>query len=73
MKLWILEERYDDGNSWDCAVGFVVGAENEADARKFASGQHGDEGSKYWLDPKMTSCKVLEPTEGVILRDFRAA
>lgn len=82
-KFWVLYARdeYDTDNrespwfsNWDCAHGFVVEAETEDAARRFASEQAGDEGAHAWLQPKYSHCDELVPTDspGVILRDFNA-
>ena len=94
MKLWILKPvdnlpKHDDPwKPWcDKALGFVVRAETEEEARKLAHEQSGDEnpgavlGNKIadtnspWLDAKCSTCAELtaEGEVGVVLRDFRAA
>lgn len=80
MKLWILEsiEHCPLPDPWnfpyDVAIGFVVRAETEQQARELATSQAGDEGKKAWLDPKYTTCKSLSSVGDpeVILRDFKA-
>lgn len=80
MKLWILEPhepRPDPWRQWDVALGFVVRAETEADARALADRSAGDENWENrhpWLDPQLASCKELTP-EGppeVVICDFKA-
>jgi len=69
MKLWVLE-RSDTG--YDEALGFVVRAESELEARTLAGEQAGFEGSTAWHNPQDTTCEELSedgPAE-VILRDF---
>lgn len=94
MKLWILKpvENLSQGDDpwepwYDKAFGFVVRAETEEEARKFAHEQAGDEnrgvflGSKIadtnspWLDAKYSTCTELtvEGEAGVVLQDFHAA
>ena len=94
MKLWILRsvENLPKGDDpwepwYDKAFGFVVRAETEEEARKFAHEEAGDEnrgtflGGKTadtnspWLEAKYSTCVEL-PTEGeagVVLQDFHAA
>lgn len=84
MKLWILKpvENLPKGNPWkpwyDKAFGFVVRAETEETARKFAHDESGDETAgtnSPWLDAKYSTCvELLSKGEaGVVLRDFCAA
>ena len=94
MKLWILrplDNLPGDDNPWepwyDKAFGFVVRAETEADARKLAHENAGDENrgeflqreiaktKSPWLDGRYSSCVELTadgPTE-VILEDIHSA
>jgi hypothetical protein len=69
MKLWLLKAIESGG--YDCANGFVVGANDALSARKVASEKHGDEGPNVWLSPWRSTCWELVPTEGVIMRDFK--
>lgn len=68
----------DRSNPWytiyDCANGFIVEAENEAQARLLASEQHGDEGAEAWLNPEYSSCDELKLTgePSIWMRDFHA-
>jgi len=89
MKLWLL--RPIDTlpfNPWDpwyhCAFGFVVRADTEQEARKFASDNGGEENSeqrtdgnecKPWLNPDYSTCEELwaEGEVGLVIRDFAAA
>lgn len=75
MKLWILKVATAWDPWYDKADGFVVRAETEESARKWASNNHGDEGAEAWLDDGLTICEELtaEGDPGVILRDFNAA
>lgn len=74
MQLFLLEAIENWATSYDVALGFVVRAKNEDQARIFASERRGDEGSEAWLDPTRTSCEVLTDggTRGVIMRGFNA-
>jgi hypothetical protein len=72
---------------YDKAFGFVVVAKDEADARKFADADAGDENrgefldekiantKNPWLDEKYTTCQELSANgkEGVIMKDFSSA
>lgn len=94
MKLWILRpvedlpKGYGPWEPWyDKAFGFVVRAETEEEARKFAHECAGDEnrgtflGGKTadtnspWLKAKYSTCVELrtEGEAGVVLQDFHAA
>ena len=59
---------------YDCSYGFVVRAENEADARKLAATSTGDEGPEFWLDVGKSFCKPVanDGQAGIILVDFLA-
>lgn len=80
MKIWLLSPmgeaaEYFDG--YDTSQGFVVAAETEDDARKYAENESGDESYtiffnsedsarrepnyKIWLNDKMTRCVELNP------------
>jgi hypothetical protein len=85
MKLWILRpvENLPKGDDpwepwYDKAFGFVVRAETEEKARKFAHEDGGYETADTnspWLEAKYSTCDEL-PTEGeagVVLQDFHAA
>ena len=75
MKLFLLKNPDPDGRIYDIADGFVIAAESHHQARKIAAQHCGDEGPGTWLDPKMSTCVVINPnrcSEGVILRDFHA-
>ena len=82
MKLWILkpvENLRKNDDPWEPwynkSFGFVVRAETEESARKFASEQSGDENSASWLDAKYSSCAELttEGETGVVIQDFHAS
>jgi hypothetical protein len=76
MKLWLLTPNKKGSNKpwkgfYDVAVGFVVAAKNEAQARALAAEEAGGEGKDAWLKDVYSDCEPLKPTEaGVILRDF---
>ena len=69
MDLWNLKN-LDSG--LDIVAEFVVRAESEDDARRFASEQAGDEGPGQWLDPALSSCEkvVKKGKAGVVVRAF---
>ena len=84
MKLWILMPLDDlpekhGANPWhpwyDKKFGCLVRAENEADARRFASESCSDEGEEAWLDENYSICyQLTEDGEvGEILADCRYA
>lgn len=74
MKLWILRPVSDKPDWWDCAQGFVIRAESESQARQMIvdGDKFGDEGHKFWLDSKQSSCVELiaDGDPQIILRDF---
>lgn len=84
MKLWILEkvdELPPDDDPWydfyDKVLGFVVRAETEEEARRFADKNAEDENFKRtpWLDKRYSTCNELlsQGPAGVIMKDFYAA
>jgi hypothetical protein len=78
LKLWILRPKHDGVGPWkewyDKAFGFVVCTTTEADARKFAASECGDEGEEAWLDDKLSMCEEMKPElEGIIMCDFASA
>ena len=75
MKLWLLKRKFEDRHPWDTVNGFVVRATSSQQARRLAAEQKLDEGSNVWLDPKLSTCRVLksEGTPTVILRDANAS
>jgi hypothetical protein len=72
MRLYVLSCSV---SYYDCVQGFVIRARSQAHARKIASENSADEGSKTWLDPKRSTCNLLrsDGETGIILRDFSAA
>jgi hypothetical protein len=78
MKLWILEAKEGDPiwQPWyDKTFGFVVRAETEADARRFASEDCGDEGPQAWLSSEHSTCVELTPDgePGIVIQNHAAA
>ena len=75
MKLWLLTRKETEASPiYDCADGFVIRAETEAQAREIASTSAGDEKAGTWLSADGSSCEELT-TDGpptVVLRDFHA-
>lgn len=76
MTLWHLRPAKPDDpilRQWDVAVGFVVCARTELEARVLAAQKAGDEGASYWLEAAQTDCMRLEPDgpPRIVLRDFR--
>lgn len=78
MKLWLLRPREGQAawERWyDKAFGFVVRAKTEAEARKLAGENCGDEGDACWLDSAQSTCEELtrKGKSCVIIQDFHAA
>ena len=87
MKLWLLRPIEGLKNSpwepwYDKAFGFVVRAETEAEARRYADEDGGEETERYqqvqrhpWLDAALSTCVELLPEgeSGVVIQDFYAA
>lgn len=84
--IWILRPVCNlDPDPWDPwynrVFGFVVRADNEQEARKFANSEGGAETSEFkghgdvWLDPNKTTCEILssEGEKGIILKDFASS
>ena len=73
--LWLLKPIKGWKPWYDKAFGFVVRAQTEQEARKFASSECGDEGPDVWLQPGVTTCVKLtdEGGTGVILRHYASA
>lgn len=93
MRLWLLEpvdglpkelNRWEDG--YGCALGFVVRAATEAEARALANAEAGEENDEHfgpirrpavgaWLEGKYSTCTELLPEgpAGVVLVDFHWA
>ncbi len=82
MKLWLLRPIDEESGPWepwyDKTFGFVVRAENEADARKMADENAGDENNyrrvhasgdgNPWLHTAFSSCKeLLADGEAVVI------
>ena len=82
MKLWLIRPRDPTSGAWDPwydrAFGFVVRAETEEQARKFADAAAGDEKRSRedaWLSPDLSTCEELtaDGDPGIVVRDFAAA
>lgn len=58
MKLYLLKALISRG--YDCNDGFVVCAVSYKQARVLAAKHASDEGYDFWMDPELTSCKVLD-------------
>lgn len=74
-RLWVLRRVGGEGTpTYDCNDGFVIRADDEAEARLMASKASGDEGADVWLSRAESHCEELlqsgEP--GIILTDFHA-
>ncbi len=75
MKLWLLKRHEEDRPVWDTYYGHVARADNEEEARSYASAKAADEGSAVWLRPEKTSCVCIgdgEGERGLVLSDFCA-
>jgi hypothetical protein len=78
MKLWILEpiDGVEEWERWyDKAFGHVIRAECEADARKIAAENAGDEGEYAWICSDKSTCIELtaEGDSEHIMMNFAAA
>ena len=82
MKLWLIQPRGTNSGAWDPwynkAFGFVVRAETEEQARKFADAAAGDEKHSRedaWLSTMFSTCEELTAAgdPGIVIRDFAAA
>jgi hypothetical protein len=89
MKLYILRPKDNlpkDDNPWipwfDKCFGFVIRAASEADARRIADANAGDENrfsdaktKNPWLDSNYSTCEELgnDGEESLVLRDFASA
>ena len=73
--LWILRPVKSWEPWYDKSNGFVVRADSEADARRLASADAGDEGIEAWLDAAKTTCVELlaSGTSEVVICDFMGA
>jgi hypothetical protein len=71
MKLWQLRSITPVP---DTAIGFIVRAETELSARRYASEDARAEVGFAWLDDKLTACEELTPEgePGVVMADFNA-
>lgn len=58
----------------DTVIGFVVRADTELSARRFASEECGAEGGFVWLDPALSTCVELtaDGDAGVVMADYDA-
>lgn len=72
MKIWKLT-LIDTTGLYDIALGFVVRAKNEHDARGICAENCGDEGEDVWLSPVRSTCETVLQSggRGLILRDFK--
>ena len=73
MKIWVLKA-IGDKAPYDTVDGFVVRAKSAQQARQLAAANRMNEGAQFWLDPALSTCRVL-PVDGpadVILRDANA-
>ena len=71
MKLWQLRSV---APAPDTAIGFIVRAETELSARRYASEDPRAEVGFAWLDDELTACEELTPEgePGVVTADFNA-
>jgi len=75
MRLWLIEKRQKwDEPTYDRNNGFVIAANDEFEARKWAASQIGDEISDGWLNTELSSCTELsgDMPQGIVLADFHA-
>ena len=76
MKVWHLWARVN--TSYDSYDGFVVIAETETEARRYAQKKIADEkdiDAYFWLNSDCSSCTYLAQTnhaEGIVLASFNA-
>jgi hypothetical protein len=73
MKIYLLKRTEQIG--YDEADGFVVAADNPAQARAQAADSAGDEGGATWQAPSRSTCHEINPARqqyGVILRSYCA-
>lgn len=80
MKLWLVRPREhlpDHMDPWlilfNKAVGFVIRAASEPEARQIASDNAENEGAAAWQDERFSTCDELADVgpAGVILREFQ--
>lgn len=73
MNLYLLERT--ENTDYGEAVGFVVMAVSEAQARELASKRAADEGPNAWLQSDRSSCARLDAAAAqdahIVLGDFR--
>lgn len=50
-------------SEWSMARGFVVLAEDEAEAREVATASHDPDGGSWWRDESSTTCELV-PVKG---------
>lgn len=79
MNLYLLRLDGTSANfpNYDVALGFVISAPDEVEAREWAAKNAGDEEADAWLEPRYSTCIIIardvnSKTAGVILRDFNA-
>lgn len=76
MKLWLIRPSDPTSGAWDPrydkAFGFVVRAETEEQARKFAAAAAGDETEDAWLSTMLSTCEELtaDGDPGIVIHDF---
>jgi hypothetical protein len=72
MNIWLLERRGKTG--YDEVEGFIVIADTEEEARRYASQKPGDEGKNVWLNSLLSHCMLVTSAwpNGVLIRSFRA-
>ena len=77
--VFIFKENDNPWKPWyDKSFGFIVRAETEAEARKYADENAGNENSGTktpWLDEKYSTCVELNSNgeAGMIMKDFASA
>lgn len=74
LTVFVLTRLDDEVNChYDEAYTFAVAAADEAEARRLASEQAGDEGAAVWLDSARSSCVPADlKSPAVLCRDFVA-
>ena len=60
MRLYLLEDREEFYGGYDCCSAIVVRAEGRREARIEASKVAMDEGVNMWLNPKKSTCILLQ-------------
>lgn len=70
MKLW--ELRQIGTPAPDTVAAFIVRADTQLSAHRFASEKPGSEGGFVWLDDKLTTCAELTPEgdAGIVMVHF---